>query len=80
MEKPGINGESFQLKLDRNWFAKPATSKPGGFEYRVKILDTHYHQWYYRILNFLTFGRYYNVQYDLEIVDGPTPVTNVKRV
>ena len=58
-EKVGINEEHFELIFQNNLY----DAYKEMHEQRLRILSVPkqiYNQWYYKILNFITFGKYFN--------------------
>lgn len=70
-DKPGINGEQFTILLNKEDFQNQSILKSPCYEYFVKIINTRRHQWYWRILHYLTFKKYFGIEYELQIIDGP---------
>lgn len=67
---PGISGHTFKLNLNKNYF-KNTIETPTYFEYTVKLIGEKRHQWYWRVLHYLTFKKYFDIEYILQIIDGP---------
>jgi hypothetical protein len=56
--------EKFEIYFDQDWFPKRAVidTQAG----KVIVVDTpkpHYKKWYWRVLNILTFKRFFNERY-----------------
>lgn len=69
--KPGINEEQFTVSLDKECFQNQSVLKSPCYEYTVKIISKRRYQWYWRVLYYLTFKKYFGIEYELEIIDGP---------
>ena len=57
--------EKFEIFIDASYFKKGEILK-GTEETFLEVLSTptiHYSKWYWRILNFLTFKKWFNVKY-----------------
>ena len=73
--KPGINEEQFTILLNKEYFQNQSVLKSPCYEYTVKIISKRRHQWYWRVLYYLTFKKYFDIEYELEIIDGPKLTT-----
>lgn len=57
---PGLTGETFKIKINKESFVDPLVLKN---MHRIEITSYPvevYHQWYWRVLNILTFGFFFN--------------------
>jgi len=46
-------------------------TKKEGFVYKVRVIKVLRYQWYWRVLHYLTFKKYFGIEHQLEILDGP---------
>lgn len=59
----GSKQETFKLTVSGDWFKKHEILSLGGGA-KVKVITTpttRYNKWYYKLLNFITFGKYFNI-------------------
>lgn len=59
-----MKGEKFELLFDGDHFEKGDILS--GIEQQMVVLSTpkrHYFKWYWRVLNFLTFKKFFNAKY-----------------
>lgn len=64
----GQKGYKFEINFYADWIQKGGILQTDG-NYdgvKVEVLSTptlHYQKWYWRVLNFITFGQLFNVKY-----------------
>lgn len=66
--------KQFKLELDSDWFNGGDILHTYNEETTLRVLSTptkKKHQWWYRILNWLTFGYFFNIEYryTVEIIE-----------
>ncbi len=62
---PGATGTIFKIKLEADWFRKGDKIVIEDIYY-CKVTSTptsHYSKWYWRLLNFLTFKLWFNIEH-----------------
>lgn len=59
---PGINGEFFKVTLHKSHF--------NNLKFMFRVKSKCRYQWYWRILYYLTFRRYFNIYYTLELTNN----------
>lgn len=67
---PGKDKSTFELKMDDNWFSKGEVISVGHSNLKGRVMDIpklKYYKWYYKILNFLTFRKFFNEKYTYTI-------------
>lgn len=62
--QPGINGESFKVTIKQEWINNPQVLKTPEVYLKV-VTETKrvYYQWYWKLLNILTLGFFFNEGY-----------------
>lgn len=70
-DKPGVDGEEFKITLNKDYFNQPKLLSFTMFEYKCRIIKVKRYQWYWRVLYYLTFKKYFDIKYELEIIRGP---------
>jgi hypothetical protein len=80
-DKPGINGESFKILLNPNTFKKGeilVTAENVLLEV-ISVPTVKYKRWYWKILNILSFGYFFNVSYTYDVKIKQDDNTNTIR-